>query len=218
MLQEITADNGHLERPSSNTSSSHDMPPPPIKVDIEPTAQSSTSVTSENDHQKHVLQQYSINQLQVSDTTTLKTNIATMSPRSQALHDLQKSTRSAEKKAIQENFTVPTPQLQLSDIWESEKSVCKVSSTHHFKPHSCRAYEMNRRNYMVEPHMVPTPVLSPASQTLSPFQTSPSDDPEYPSFASLTHERPILYNAWSVAKPNTPTKHSLLTSSRLMHR
>ncbi len=201
------------------------MPSSPIKVDFGSTAQSATSITSESDHQKHVLQQYSINQLQANDSVTPKAHNVVYqdnkgSPRSQALHDLQKSTRCMEKKGIQEseNFTVPTPHLQLSEIWESEKSVPKVSSSNYFKPHSCRTTELNRQNHMMEPHMVPTPVLSTPSQTLSPFCTSPSNDPDFPPSVSFTHDKPVLYNAWSVAKPNASTKHSLLTSSRLMHK
>lgn len=148
-------------------------------------------------------------------------SVIQLSPRSQALQDLRRSTwdaKETEVKHASENdgFTVPTPQLQLAETWDSEKSVPSIL-LRHFKPHSCKVIELDKQNLRVEPHMPPSPVVSTSPRTLSPSSYTVLDDTEsvfHPAF-----ERPaVLYNAWTMAKPNASTKHSLLTSSRLMQK
>lgn len=144
-----------------------------------------------------------------------------LSPRSQALRHLQKSTKEAkelEMKNVTENdgFTVPSPQLQLAEMWESDKSVPTVSS-HNFRPHSCKVIELERQNLRVEPHMTPTPVISLSpSQTMSPVHMIINENLDSSHLPS--HDKAVMYDAWTVAKPNSPTKHSMLTSTRLMQK
>lgn len=219
------------ERSSSNSSSPRGQQSSPMRVDFgSSTAPSMTSVTSESDHQNHVLQQYSLNQLRTNEHKIQTHCDGIVSPRSQALKDLRKSTKEAkEMKYSSENdgFTVPSPQLQLSEMWESNKSVPTVSSHHHFKPHSCGVIELDKQNLKVEPHMVPTAVLSTEPhmvfsstsplQTKSPVHTNPDENENHYSYLT-SDDKPVMYNAWSVAKPNSPIKHSMLTSTRLMQK
>lgn len=188
----------------------------PIRVDFGLTAPSLTSVTSESDHQTHVLQQYSLNQLRKMQHSC---DSIQLSPRSQALQDLQKSTREAkeaETKHSSENasFNVPSPQLQPAEMWEGDKSIPTVLS-HHIKPHSCEGFELNRQNLKVEPQMSPTRVLF-----TSPVHVDSDENSIMRMESSFLspHEKPVLYDAWTVAKPYTPTRHSILTSTRSMHK
>lgn len=228
-MQELLRDVQGERSSSSSSSSPHGQQSSPIRVDFgSSTAPSMTSVTSESDHQNHVLQQYSLNQLRTIHPHCGGIDIL-ISPRSQALHDLQKSTKAKEMKHGAENdgFIVPSPQLQFSEVWESDKSVPTVSSHHHFKPHSCGVIEQDKQNLKVEPHMVPTTVLSTEPhmvlcstsppQTESPVHTNPDENENHYSYHT-SDDKPVMYNAWSVAKPNSPIKHSTLMSTRLMQK
>lgn len=201
----------------------------PIRVDFGSTAPSSTSLISETDHQKHVLQQYSLNRQRTSDTETKECkvhgNLDQLSPRSQALQDLRRSTSDAkgtqsEMKQTPENddFTVPTPRLQLAEMWESKKSVLQTSLSQHIKPHSCSMMEQERQNLKIEPHMSPIPVISTPSRTRSPLSIVSDVMLEDSASTYYTNDRPVLYNAWTVARPTSSTRHSLLSSSRLMQK
>ena len=137
-------------------------------------------------------------------------------------------------------FRVPTPQLHFSETWESNKSL-PSSATHSSskRPHSCHHSEVQQQTSKIEPYMspattwavspspthtyvapptAPSPTLSTMNlSTLSlrssmahtmPLQSAESTGMGYP---------PVMYNAWTTAKPNTPnTRHTTLTSSRLM--
>lgn len=199
----------------------------PIKVDFGSTAPSSLSVTSENYHKKHVLQQYSVSQqMPRTDANTQNQDLTNdhdssvdeFSPRSQALQELRRSTsKEVETKEMPESsFTVPTPRLQLAEIWNSEKSVSRISSSHHLKPHDCKVIELDRQTLKVEPHMPPPPLVS-SSKMPGSYSSSDviAEDVDFPAYA---YETPVIYNAWTVAKPNASTKHSSLTSARLMQR
>ncbi len=216
---------------SPNSSPRQDTP---IRVDIGSSlhiapSSSSTSVTSENDHHKHVLQQYSLNRLRDYSSSerhkpVLSTNSGRhLSPRSQALEDLQSALNDKESKKTSESnsFIIPTPQLQFSSMWDSNKSVPTLSAAQHIKPHSCAAKELNKQNLLIEPHMPPPPIGSPfssPSRSLSPFSTSIGETVmDSGLFHSPSHDRPVIYNAWTATK-STPTKHSLLSSTRLMQK
>ena len=94
--------------------------------------------------------------------------------------------------ANQEHFTVPTPQVHLLDTWQTSRSVPTVS---HTKSHNCQQSDSTKR-----PSATPTP--------------SPSTLP--PTISLKLRPQPVVYNAWAAVKPNAPTKHTTLTSSRLM--
>lgn len=200
---------------SSNNSSPRGMQSSPIRVDFGSTAVSMMSVTSESDHQHHVLQQYSLNQLRTHEQRKTHSSVD-ISPRSQALRALRKSTmeaQEAEQKPSIENggFTVPTPQVQLTEIWESDKSVPTVPS-HHFKPHSCGMVELDKQKLRVEPSMTPIPAVLPPSP---PLQRSPlHSNSDVLVNVVPARDKPVMYNAWTVARPISPTKYS----TRLMHK
>lgn len=170
-----------------------------------------TSVTSESDHQSHVLQQYSVNQFRTNEPKTPHNDIL-VSPRSQALKDLQKST-----KEVKENnrFTVPSPQLQFAEMWESGKSVPVMSS--HLKLHSCRVIELDKQNLKVEPHMTPTAIPSTeVHRSASPLRSqSPVSANHSDKYTKNYMSLPVMCNAWTVALPDPPTKYS---SKRLMQK
>ena len=194
----------------------------PTRVDFN--APSMTSVTSESDHKNHVLHQYSVNQLRTNEPKTpLHEYHILVSPRSQALKDLQKSTKEAKDSIESNGITVPSPQLQFAEMWESDKSVPTVSSSHPLKTHSCRVIELDKQNLRVEPHMPPPAVLSTeVHRSASPLRTQspalmhhPDEDVKHYTSSLNT---PVMYNAWTVALPDTPNKHSTLTSKRLMQK
>lgn len=233
-MQELL-DEGTAERPSSRTSTPRGMELSPIRVDFGSSPPSSISVLSESEHQRHVLQQYSINQLRsgVGEKREHSTSGShdsppkLLSPRAQAIQDLRKSTleaREVEVKQMSENngFAVPTPQLQFAEMWESQKSVARVSASSHLKPHNCKVIELDRQNLRVEPHMTPPPLVFTPVHSRTPSLPDPDLLVEHPESLPSSHgprqEQAILYNAWSAPRPNAPTKHSLLTSTRLMHK
>lgn len=204
------------ERVTSNNSSPRSMQTSPIRVDFGPTSLSVTSVTSESDHQHHVLQQYSLNQLRTHEQQKNQSSVD-ISPRSRALRNLQKSTKEAEQKRSikNEDLSVPTPQLQLAKMWESDKSVPTVPYNH-FKPHSCGMVELDKQNLRVEPSMTPTPAVLPPSPPLhrSPLHSDLNSDLLANDISK--HGKPVMYNAWTAARPIAPTKHS--TSTRQVHK
>ena len=173
-----------------------------------------------------MLQQYSLNQLATNDSTTLKVPCTRynasdasmkLSPRSQALQDLRKSTFEAKKVPKDDAFTVPSPQLQFAELWEGYKSV-PTTSLRHYKPHSCKINEFDRQSLQVEPHMAPTPVLTSTQTMPFPISSDTLISENVESCYRSPREKPVLYDAWTVAKPNMTTKHSILTSSRLMQK
>lgn len=181
------------------------------------TSYSSSSVLSETEHQKHVLQQYSLNQLkQSADWKSASTDVSQLTPRSQALHDLQTSWSGRENHAKQEpdditSLSVPTPQLQLTEMWDSKKSVPALSPSQSVRPHSCQWRQLDEQMSKLEPHMPPPiPYSCSSLRTPSPFSINNTT-----SMLPTPSSRPILYDAWTVPKPNSATKHSKLTSSRL---
>ena len=217
--------------PSSNDAALCGTQFSPKKTDVGSlgTTPSVASITSDNssmeDHHKHVLQQYSINKLKTNhDAGTERhkllsvDNTSPLSPRSQALQDLQKSTKHAVEDGV---FTIPTPQLQFAEMWEGGKSVPTISLS--YKSHSCKRNELNRQNLKMEPHMSPTdtPIhfrfssrtLLPSASPSSGITSNNSGSSYFPS-----HDMPILYDAWTVTMPNSSTKHSSLSSSRLIKR
>ena len=225
--QELIEEESHhteKDKPSLNSepSTPRGMDLSPIRVDFGSTAPSSVSVLSESEHQKHVLQQYSINQQRTAPSEQKHLTPPTsqdaqlqLSPRSRALEDLRKTAKDAEARQMAENnsFNVPTPQLQFAEMWESQKSVPTISSSR-LKPHSCKVIELDRQNLKVEPNMPPPPVVSAPSPSRVSDLLLENSEYYVPPYR---HEQPVLHDAWTVARPNSSTKHSLLTSSRLTH-
>ena len=140
------------------------------------------------------------------------------------------------------DFQVPTPQLHLSETWDSNKSLPSVTSTTHSgskRPHSCHHSEMQRQSLKIEPHMSPAAweVSIPSSAYIAP-PTAPSPTPSIKSLSTLSLKStqtyvhmmpshsaesaelgypPVIYDAWTTAKPSASnTRHTALTSSRLM--
>ena len=211
-LQELIEEHQEATgRVLSNSSSPRGVQSSPIKVELgSSTAPSMDTVVSESDHQNHVLQQYALHQTRTPDTD--EKLYTQSSPRSQALQLLRKSTREAKEQksnnSENDNLTIPSLQLRLTEMWESEKSLPTTLS--HVRPHSCKVIELDRHNLKIEPHMVPTPVLSTPSS--SPLHSSTTEN------TTMLREKPVLYNAWTVAKPGTPVKQSTLSSTRLMQK
>jgi hypothetical protein len=179
-------------------------------VDFGSTAPSTTSVTQEIDHHNHVLQQYSLNQLRTNEQKT-PDDIISISPRSQALKDLQKCTKEMKHNVENSGLTVPFPQLHFAEMWEGGKSVPAASTHHHLKPHSCGVVELGKQNMRADANMEPEAVrfidphlaLTPASPSPSPMHTYKRSD-------SMLSNKPVLYNAWTVTESNSAT--------RLMHK
>ena len=205
----------------------------PIRVDIGSSANTAptslTSVTSEHDHQKHILQQYSLNRLKVDDTDTRRLlnseqtpkHEIELSPRSQAILELQRKTRDNDVKSNGESnvLIIPTPHLQFSDMWESEKSIPSTSISHNIRPHSCKVNEINKLALKTEPHMCPTSTPIPLEASLAaPYSIGRerplviSDSTNFTCDISL---KPVLHDAWTNAYP---TKHSSFSSLRLMEK
>lgn len=126
-------------------------------------------------------------------------------------------------------FIVPTPQLHLSDIWESGKSVPTASHSSSKRTHSCHHIEFQRQVSKVEPHMPPSsspthhqapptstnPALSASISTLSLKSSLGHMTPSHSAEPAGMAYQPVMYNAWTIATPSAPsTKHT--ASSRLM--
>lgn len=147
---------------------------------------------------------------------------------------------------IDGSFRVPTPQLHFSDTWDSNKSLPSSTSTaahSGFKrPHSCHHSEVQRQSSKIEPYMLPaTWEVSPSPTIPTAYVTPPTAPSPAPSTSLSTLSLksslgsqayttpsqsaesagvgypPVMYNAWTTAKPSAPnTRHTTLTSSRLM--
>ena len=143
------------------------------------------------EHQRHVLHQYTISQ----DNTEKNPPQFTETPLDNSVM-IPFSDRSPSPTANQEQFTVPIPQVHLPDTWETARSVPAVS---HTKSHSCQQSDSAKRLSKTRA-VTPTP--------------SPSTLP--PTISLKLRPQPVVYNAWAAVKPNVPTKHTTLTSSRLM--
>lgn len=152
-------------------------------------------------------------------------------------------TKLAETFPDDGGFRVPTPQLHFSDIWDSSKSLPSSSWTAHSgskRPHSCHHSEMQKQTSKIEPHMPPATWEVTPSPTSNVYVAPPTDPSPTPSMSISTLSLksnlaqayttpsqsaesagmgypPVMYNAWTMAKPSAPnTRHTALTSSRLM--
>ena len=137
------------------------------------------------------------------------------------------------------SFQVPIPQLHLSEVWESGKSFPSRALSFSGRPHSCHHNDIQRQASKMEAHMSPSsspmhhsaltpPTVTPTDPTISESistlslksmlgHTMPSESAE--SAVSGTGYQPVMYNAWTTAKPSAPsTRHTVLTSSRLMSK
>ena len=135
------------------------------------------------------------------------------------------------------SFQVPTPQVHLSEVWESSKSFPSRALSSSRRPHNCHHTDMQRQASKVEAHMPPSssPMHHPA---LAPPTVTPTDPTISESISTLSLKsmlghttashgaesavsgmgyQPVMYNTWTTAKPSAPsTRHTALTSSRLM--
>ena len=159
------------------------------------------------EHQRHVLQQYTANkQTETRPSTDDRVPPTTSSPEQSPV-------------AQESSFTVPTPQVHLLDTWVSTKSLPTSAFT---RPHSCQQSEkqlaMPRTDSRSSPtHSTYTPPTSPTSPTL-PSTISSLSLKSTTMQVSPFHDPPVVYEAWTAVKPNAQTKHTLLTSSRLMNK
>lgn len=134
------------------------------------------------------------------------------------------------------SFQVPTPQLHMSEVWESSKSFPSRVLCSSRRPHSCHHNDVQRQASQTEAHMSPSsspmhhpamapPTVTPTDPTISESistlslksimgHTMPSQ-----SAVSGTGYQPVMYNAWTTVKPSaSATRHTVLTSSRLMSK
>lgn len=151
---------------------------PPMWVDISPSME----------HQRHVLHQYTVSQDNTEGNPPQLTETS--------LENSSMNPQPPSPTSNQEHFTVPTPQVQLLDTWETSRSVPAIS---HTKSHNCQQLDSTKR-----PSKTRTATPTPSPSTLPP------------TISLKLRPQPVVYNAWAAVKPNVPTKHTTLTSSRLM--
>ena len=198
---------------------------------------------SRTEHQRSVLQQYiaeSANERsQEREATTsihhdVDATLARDELPGQDSHqtDCQFTRSSSLPSGGHGGFHVPTPQLQLSDVWEKNSSLPSSSLSSHKRAHSCHHSESQRQNSKVEAHMYPSFAVSPTPSPML-YTAPPTDRTFSTSISSLSLKSvmgtsqsaesagdgylPVAYDAWTPVQPGTQaTKHTALSSSRLM--
>ena len=236
-----------------------------VRVDIATSGSSQVYESSKTEHQRSVLQQYAVDSEEriseraarsihhYGDTkpaTSTGRNVQEKQDRHQTgkegdvlthyNHQKEMELSAAEESSFcGASFQVPTPQLHLSEVWETSKSFPSRALSSSRRPHSCHHNDVQRQASKMDAHVPPSsspmhhPALAPptatptdptVSESISTLSlksildhTTPSQSAE--SAVSGTGYQPVMYNAWTTAKSSAPnTRHTVLTSSRLMSK
>lgn len=174
------------------------------------------------EHQKHVVQQYSAQNLHQGSNLKTGSHRNESKPHSGTSISLNKPMTLIDDSTDLRSGDVSlllTPKVNLTDTWQASKSLPANAHSRSSRPHSCHQTESVKQLSKQEPHMATfSPISSSTSPNLftTPFSHTHSVGGLDSSGTASQHSKPprVIYNAWAVPNPSKVTSKP----TRLMSR